>query len=41
MWMASDDFVYCLYQTHYKKLFCIAYRMLGNVEQAEDVVQKE
>ena len=39
MWKASDDFVYGLYQTHYKKLFCIAYRMLGDVEQAQDVVQ--
>lgn len=35
----SDDFIHRLYQTHYEKMFHIAYRMLGNVEQAQDVVQ--
>ncbi len=35
----SDDFVHRLYQTHYEKMLHIAYRMLGDVEQAEDVVQ--
>ena len=35
----SEDFIASLYRTLYEKLFRIAYRMLGDTEQAGDAVQ--